>query len=50
MEARYDKSPAISRNVRPASFDEMMPATLADAGLDRRLHPDLSHSRRHEVG
>lgn len=39
IDAAYEtRSLAISSNVHPASFDELMPATLAAAGVDRLLH------------
>ncbi len=39
IDAAYEtRSLAISSNIHPASFDELMPATLAAAGVDRLLH------------
>ncbi len=39
IDAAYEKrSLAISSNVHPAGFDELLPATLAAAGVDRLLH------------
>lgn len=39
IDAAYEtRSLAISSNIHPARFDELMPATLAAAGVDRLLH------------
>lgn len=39
IDAAYERrSLAISSNVHPAGFDELMPTTLATAGVDRLLH------------
>lgn len=39
VDAAYEKrSVAISSNLHPASFDELMPKTLATATVDRLLH------------
>ena len=39
IDAAYEtRSLAVSSNVHPASFDELMPATLAAAGVERLLH------------
>nr|WP_277604004.1 ATP-binding protein [Agrococcus sp. ARC_14] len=43
VDAAYEKrSIAISSNLHPAGFDELMPKTLATATVDRLLH----HARR----
>lgn len=42
MDAAYEKrSIAISSNLHPAAFDELMPKTLATATVDRLLHHAL---------
>jgi DNA replication protein DnaC len=39
VDAAYEKrSVAISSNLHPAAFDELMPKTLATASVDRPLH------------
>jgi DNA replication protein DnaC len=39
VDAGYEKrSVAISSNLHPAAFDELMPKTLATATVDRLLH------------
>jgi DNA replication protein DnaC len=39
VDAAYEKrSVAISSNLHPAAFDELMPKTLATATVDRLLH------------
>jgi DNA replication protein DnaC len=39
VDAAYEKrSVAVSSNVHPAGFDELMPKTLATATVDRLLH------------
>src|SRR5690242_21872971 len=39
VDAAYEKrSVAVSSNVHPAAFDELMPKTLATATVDRLLH------------
>src|SRR3954465_10289353 len=39
VDAAHEKrSPAISSNLPPAAFDELMPKTLATATVDRLLH------------
>ena len=39
MDAAYEKrSIAISSNLHPAAYDELMPKTLATATVDRLLH------------
>jgi len=39
VDAAYEKRPvAISSNLHPAAFDELMPKTLATATVDRLLH------------
>ncbi len=39
VDATYEKrSIAISSNVHPSAFDELMPKTLATATVDRLLH------------
>ena len=39
VDAAYEKcSVAISSNLHPAGFDELMPKTLATATVDRLLH------------
>ena len=39
VDAAYEKrSIAISSNLHPAAFDELMPKTLATATVDRLLH------------
>ena len=39
VDAAYEKrSVAVSSNLPPAGFDELMPKTLATATVDRRLH------------
>jgi DNA replication protein DnaC len=39
VDADYEKrSVAVSSNVHPAGFDELMPKTLATATVDRLLH------------
>jgi len=39
IDAAYERrSLAISSNVHPAGFDELMPTTLTTAGVDRLLH------------
>ena len=39
MDAAYEKrSIALSSNLHPAGFDELMPKTLANATVDRLLH------------
>jgi DNA replication protein DnaC len=41
VDAAYEKrSIAISSNLHPAAFDELMPKTLATATVDRLLHHD----------
>jgi DNA replication protein DnaC len=40
VDAAYEKrSIAISSNIHPSGFDELMPKTLATATVDRLLHP-----------
>jgi DNA replication protein DnaC len=39
IDAAYEKrSVAVSSNLHPAAFDELMPKTLATATVDRPLH------------
>ncbi len=39
MDAAYERrSVAVSSNLHPAGFDELMPKTLATATVDRLLH------------
>ena len=39
MEASYEKrSLAISSNIHPSGFDELMPKTIATATVDRLMH------------
>jgi len=39
VDAAYEKrSVALSSNLHPAAFDELMPKTLATATVDRLLH------------
>jgi DNA replication protein DnaC len=35
---RYENSIALTSNIHPAGFDELMPKTLAAATVDRLLH------------
>jgi hypothetical protein len=47
VDAAYERrSVAISSNLHPAGFDELMPKTLATATVDRLLHDALPHRRR----
>ena len=40
IDATYEKrSIAISSNIHPSGFDELMPKSLATATFDRLLHP-----------
>ena len=39
VEAAYERrSPAITSNIHPSGFDELMPPTLAAGTVDRLLH------------
>jgi hypothetical protein len=39
VDAAYEKRPvALTSNIHPAGFDELMPKTLATATVDRLLH------------
>ena len=39
VDAAYEKRPiAISSNIHPSGFDELMPKTVATATVDRLLH------------
>jgi len=42
VDAAYERrSVAVSSNLHPSGFDEIMPKTLAGATVDRLLHPHL---------